>query len=599
MPLKRTIWLLLIALLVNCQPLLSQAKYQLIYYFTDKDSSVTPQSLGLQTLFSSREQCVQYIGTMPSQLQSKGYITASVDSVAYDSSSVSAWVFLGAAYKWVKIKVSESDQQLVNAAGWSDKTFTDKMLDFQKLVSWQEKALNYLENQGYPFAKVQLDSLQIDDDKVSACLKIEKGPLYKIDSIRVFGKAKISNFFLQKYLGIENGTIYKKEKLQSISTRLLELPYLQESRGSSLTMLGTGSILDLYLEPKKSSQINALVGFLPANSQLGGKLLLTGEVNINLKNALGGGETIGANWQQIQVKSPRLNLVFQQPYMFRSAFGLDFSFDLFKKDSSFLNLNAVIGLQYMVSARQSGKVFFQTFSTNLLTIDTAQIQSSKRLPPYLDVSTNNLGVDYQFNNTDYRFNPRRGNELSITVSGGLRTIKKNNTIVNITKDGGGNSFDFGSLYDTLKLKSYIIKTKLVAAHYFRISKQSAIKAGINGGIIQTQNPFRNEVFQIGGYRLLRGFDEESIFTNRYAVATAEYRYLIGLNSFLFVFTDGGWAQDKTFAASQSHTYFGTGLGMAFETRAGIFNISYAVGKRDDSNLNFRQAKIHFGFVSIF
>jgi outer membrane protein assembly factor BamA len=599
MPLKRTIWLLLIALLVNCQPLFSQAKYQLIYYFTDKDSSVTPQSLGLQTLFSSREQCMQYVGTMPSQLQSKGYISASVDSVAYDSSSVSAWVFLGAAYKWVKIKVNESDQQLVNAAGWSDKTFTDKILDFQKLVSWQEKALNYLENQGYPFAKIQLDSLQIDDDNVSACLKIEKGPLYKIDSIRIFGKAKISNFFLQKYLGIENGTIYKKEKLQSISTRLLELPYLQESRGSSLTMLGTGSILDLYLEPKKSSQINALVGFLPANSQLGGKLLLTGEVNINLKNALGGGETIGANWQQIQVKSPRLNLVFQQPYMFRSAFGLDFSFDLFKKDSSFLNLNAVIGLQYMVSARQSGKVFFQTFSTNLLTIDTAQIQSSKRLPPYLDVSTNNLGVDYQFNNTDYRFNPRRGNEISITVSGGLRTIKKNNTIVNITKDGGGNPFDFGTLYDTLKLKSYIIKTKLVAAHYFRVSKQSAIKAGINSGIIQTQNPFRNEVFQIGGYRLLRGFDEESIFTNRYAVATAEYRYLIGLNSFLFVFTDGGWAQDRTFAASQSHTYFGTGLGMAFETRAGIFNISYAVGKRDDSNLNFRQAKIHFGFVSIF
>jgi hemolysin activation/secretion protein len=99
--------------------------------------------------------------------------------------------------------------------------------------------------------------------------------------------------------------------------------------------------------------------------------------------------------------------------------------------------------------------------------------------------------------------------------------------------------------------------------------------------------------------LLRGFDEESIFTNRYAVVTAEYRYLISLNSFLFVFTDGGWAQDKTFASSQSHTYFGTGLGMAFETKAGIFNISYAVGKRDDSNLNFRQAKIHFGFVSIF
>jgi hemolysin activation/secretion protein len=109
------------------------------------------------------------------------------------------------------------------------------------------------------------------------------------------------------------------------------------------------------------------------------------------------------------------------------------------------------------------------------------------------------------------------------------------------------------------------------------------------------------MFQIGGYKILRGFDEESIYASSYAVLTAEYRFFIGLNSYFFGFGDGGWVNNKSYGitAAQSHTYIGSGIGMAFETKAGIFNISYAVGKRDDMPLNFRQAKIHFGLISLF
>ncbi len=593
------IWMLLFFLLLHIQPLSAQEKYQLQISFVDKDSSVNPQSLGLQTFFPDRDQCLLYTGKIPSILQSKGYVTASLDSIHYDSSYATAWVYLGQAYRWVKIGIEETDRQLLEEIGWNEKTLTGKILDFERLRTWQEKTLNYLENQGYPFARVQLDSMKIEEDGVQGKLRIERGPLYKIDSIRVFGDIKISNFFLQKYLGIENGSTYKKEKLMMVGPRLLELPYLTETRSWELSRLGTGSTLDLYLKPKKSSQIDVLVGFLPDNTQVGGKLLLTGEANINLKNALGAGETIGAKWQQLQVKSPRLNLMFQQPFIFRSSLGLDFSFDLFKKDSSYLNLNTQVGILYMMSAKHSGKVFFQSFITNLLTVDTAQIKASNKLPQYLDVSTTNLGVEYQYNSTDYRFNPRKGNELSITASGGLRKIKENSTITSLTKDASGNPYDYSSLYDTLQLNSYLIRSKLIAAHYFKLGRRAVLKGAFNGGLIQTKNAFKNEVFQIGGYRLLRGFDEESIFATQYAVLTAEYRYLIGLNSYLFAFTDGGWARNNTFSEKQSHTYFGTGLGIAFETKAGIFNISYAVGKTDETSLNLRQSKIHFGFVSIF
>ena len=111
--------------------------------------------------------------------------------------------------------------------------------------------------------------------------------------------------------------------------------------------------------------------------------------------------------------------------------------------------------------------------------------------------------------------------------------------------------------------------------------------------------FRNELFQIGGYRLLRGFDEESIFASQYVVATFEYRYLIGQNSYLFAFSDGAWARNKSQFSNVSNTFIGAGFGISFETKAGLFNISFATGKRDDIPMNLRQAKIHFGYVNFF
>jgi outer membrane protein assembly factor BamA len=215
------------------------------------------------------------------------------------------------------------------------------------------------------------------------------------------------------------------------------------------------------------------------------------------------------------------------------------------------------------------------------------------------VATSNIGVDYQFNNTDYRFNPRRGNDLGITFSFGLRKIKENSTITGLTEDINGKDFDFSSLYDTLESKVYIFKLKGYASHFFKLTKQSTIKASVQGGWVQSKDIFKNEIFQIGGYKLLRGFDEESIFATSYAVSTLEYRFLIGQNSYLFGFTDFGLAGDRSYTEEMNHNYLGFGAGIAFETKAGIFNLTYAVGKRNDQNLNFRQSKIHFGFVSLF
>lgn len=572
-------------------------KYQLIINYTSKDSSFNPAPLKLETSFTNQAGCVDYVNKLPALLTIKGYPAASVDSVMYDTAFCTVQLYLGTQFKFVKLHTDSIEEKALYISGFNGKAIINIPFNMAQLQTGKERILNYYEKSGYPFAAVFLDSIQIDEGGMTASLKVDKGPLYHIDSIRIKGKVKISNNFLQRYLSIAKGSLYNKEKLDQVSKRLLELPYLQEEQPSELVMLGTGSLLDIYLVPKKSSQVNFLVGFLPANSQ-SNKLRLTGDVNLNLHNALGSGETILLNWQQLQVNSPRINIGFQQPYIFKSPFGLDFAFDLFKKDSTFLQINAQAGVQYLLTAKQSGKVFIQSQNSFLLGsgVDTNFVKISKRLPPNIDIKAINVGLDYELNTTNYRFNPKTGNEFRLISSVGIKTIGKNNEILAL-KDA---SFNYITLYDSLKLRTYQLKARLTFAHYFSTGKRSTFKVALNTAIFSSQSIFKNELFQIGGFKLLRGFDEESIYATQYGVATLEYRSLVGLNSYLFSFADAGLTKNKHQLTNVSNYFISGGIGLVFETKAGLLNISFALGKRDDIKFDLKQsAKIHFGYINYF
>jgi outer membrane protein assembly factor BamA len=578
-----------------------QSTYYLNARCVDKAPEVLKNEIGLQTEFSTRVTCIEYVNKLPSLLQAKGFVTASLDSIFFDTTSANLVIYLGQQYKWAHINTVATDQQVLAVSGWNEKLFADKPINFDQLKSLQENMLVYLENNGYPFGKVFLDSIHLIEDSVSANLVIDKGPLYKIDSIRIYGNAKISNDFLQRYLEIPNGSIYNRQKLLGISKKIRELSFVEEEQPSNMSLLGTGSVLNLYLKTRRSSQVNAIIGFLPNNDQLSSKkILITGEANIHLRNAFGGGEALGLNWQQLQVKSPRLNIFYRHPYLFHSPLGMDFSFDMLRKDSSYLNINLNIGASYVLSGFESAKIFLQRFQTIISQggVNDVRVITTKKLPDIADVSSVAIGLEYEKNKTNYRLNPRSGYEFRIGGSAGTKKIKKNNEILEL-KDPSDPSFDFDKLYDTLKLKSYQIRLTNSIAKYFPIGRQGTFKTAINSGALLSDNIFRNELFQIGGYKILRGFDEESQYVSQYAVGTLEYRYLIGLNSFFFGFLDGGWARNNSRDSKYSHTYIGTGLGLALETKNSLFTIAWAVGKREDIPFNLRQSKIHFGFVNYF
>lgn len=557
----------------------------------------------LPKTFANRLACETAVNRWPLEWQRLGYVAASVDSLVYGESGAQGVVYVGRRYVWGRLDPANIDPVLLQAMGWPREIASGKAFDWSIWSDWSRRCLDRLENSGYPFAQVGLSAVRIEGDTVQALLRLEPGLLYRIDSIRVYGGLRIGSDFLHRYLSIAPQEPYSKTKLSNVDALLRALPYAELEKPSDLSWLATGSVLNVYVKPRQSSQLNALIGFLPDNTQTTTrKMLITGEANVLLRNAFGRGETIGFNWQQLQVRSPRLSLLYRHPYVFRTNLGLDFSFDMFRKDSSFLNVQGQFGVQYLSGKGETGRLFMQWAQSVVSTggLNTAQIIQQRRLPPISDLSNVNLGLEYEWDRTDYRFNPRRGWEARVQATGGSKRIRPNSEIL-LLKDPVDPGFDFARLYDTVQLHTYLIRLRMQGARYLPMrGGRATLKLGGQAGYIQSASIFRNEQFQLGGFRTLRGFDEESQYLTAFLLGTVECRFLAGPNSYFYAFSDGGWGESWVSGQSTlSYGYLGAGLGLNFETKAGLINLAWALGKRSDAVWNLRQSKIHVGWVNYF
>lgn len=579
---------------------MAQEKHRLELNCTDKGNAALAELVSNPVVFSTKEAMALFLKTaVVESLQRKGYLAISVDSLVVEQYLTKAWIFLGDQYKWGELVEDSSLLVVESIKNNAVKALPGELLTMESIALLKETMLRNFEENGYPFATVQLDSSYFKGNELCARLRAIKGPLYRIDSLHVEGKLFIKKGFLQQYLALGDGGVYRKSSLDGLSGRLMALGFVKESKPWDLSLLGTGASVNLYLESQRSSRFNLLAGLMPSSQQFGGKMLLTGEADLDLKNTFGAGENFMLSWQQLQVKSPRLQIGFQKPYLFKSNAGIDFRFNLLKKDSSFVNINTRLGLQYEVNKKQVARLFVQQYASNLIEVDTNLIKRTKKLPVFLDLRTTNIGAELQHIGTDYRFNPRKGMDLSITLSGGIRKLLKNNSIASLKKDQRNNAFDFAGLYDTIALSKAQFRMNMRVDKFIQLGQNATIRSGIQAGWVNGKKLLLNELFQLGGIKTLRGFDEESFYASEYAIATVEYRYLIGGSSYLFSFVDAAHLGRKSIQGYMKGKYAGVGLGLALETKSGLFSLAYAAGKNKDLPFNFRESKIHFGFVSLF
>jgi hemolysin activation/secretion protein len=243
-----------------------------------------------------------------------------------------------------------------------------------------------------------------------------------------------------------------------------------------------------------------------------------------------------------------------------------------------------VGLQYLFNGLNNIKVFYRQRNSNLLS--TAALSGVSVLPNYADISTYAYGLGIFYEKLDYKFNPRRGISINASGSAGNRQIKKNNKLSD-------------ALYNNIQLRSTQYQAEGNISFYLPLRKFSTIKIATQGGSILSPQLFKNELYRIGGFRTLRGFDEQSIFASSYAIGTLEYRFLFEQNSALILFADGAWYENNSQGTYIHDTPYSIGAGVSFETKAGIFQMNYAIGSQFGNPFDLRTGKINFGVVNTF
>lgn len=570
--------------------------YTVSLHSVDGKENLLQTPAKLPSSFPSSKAAYSYIRELALSLQANGFLAASIDSINITDNRYDAFVFLGNEYKWAKVDLDSLPQEILSQNGFSKIQWQGRRLEPELIARISEKTLQWAEQNGYPFATVWLEVFQEEEPNgMAAVFRWSKGNLQQLDSIHIEGEVKISRNYLLRYLDLKQGELYNEKKLRAISARLNDLAFLQEAHPWQMDFKSSDNQLNIFLKEKKANNLSAIVGLLP-NSVETGKFLLTADAAFLFQNILGNGEYINIVYQNLQYKSPRFRANVVYPYLLNTPVGLDATFDLFKKDTAFRRTTFQGGLRYYLNATDYVRVFYQNQSNRLGVIDTNYIKANKQLPQDADVSAKGAGIELAVSKVDNRMNPHKGFEAKISGTVLQRQVRKSDEVLNL-KDASG--FDYVSLYDSFAQRTNQVFINAGLNYYLPLAKKIILKTAYAGAYMQGGNLFRNELYQIGGFRLLRGFDEQSIYTNQYHIAILELRLLLDQNSYFYLFSDNGWVQSNFNRYYNEDVYNGFGLGTTLETKTGLFSISYAVGRHEGNPVQFRQSKIHFGYAAYF
>ncbi|MFH2094068.1 MAG: BamA/TamA family outer membrane protein [Bacteroidota bacterium] len=564
---------LIAACTVSC--LYSQEKYEL------KISSEDDRPVKYRMQFNDSVSVLDEVEEIWSDCRRSGYVLASVDSISWNGRMATAFLFIGNRYSWGTFSFDSIDDDLLRRANIREKNYHGNFRT-GRFVGMINKLLSYCENTGYPFCRVSIESPEIKGDSISGSIRLDLNKYIRIDSIIIKGKATINPVFIYNYLDIYPGDAYSEKKLAASGTRLDEIAFVKQIRPSSVVFHPDHTSLFLFIDRSKANQFNGILGLAP-NNRTTGKLLLTGDVNLSLINSFGYGEVLSLRWKKLETASQSLNIRGTVPFIMKLPIGLDGTFDLLKKDSTYINVTSEAGILFLMPGGNSVRGFIGSKTSSL--ISTTGLASATVLPDYADINTLLYGMGISYEKLDYRYNPRKGFSILFNAGYGTKKIKKN---IHVNPD----------LYNEIDLSAHQLESRLTAALFIPLVPKTAIKIRSVSGFMESSTLFENEMFRLGGLTTMRGLDEESVTASAFSVLSLEFRFLFEKNSCLYLFTDGCY-YEKRLKKNTIDRPVGFGVGLDFETKAGIFTINYAIAKQFDNTVELKSAKIHFGFINRF
>lgn len=492
-------------------------------------------------------------------LRSIGFYTLTLDSIK----SPNIYLNKGKMYKKIWVK--------------NDSIFNKKEDWFavQNLDSLVQNIQAKYANEGFPFSEFKIIPLGYKHGEVQVKLELNLFPQRTIDHIEVIGYEKLSKGFIRNNLGLKIGETYNEQKLLEASERISYSSFIKETNEPQTLFNIDSTTVYLYVEKVNSNFFDGILGF---GNDENGDFQLNGNVKVELSNNFNGMEIIRLNWIATADKSNSLDLNVRIPYLFQSEIGTQTYFNMYKKDSTYVNLKIEERLFYQLN-NYSNIGLNLSYETSNFVLDESPLIDNL----YEDFNKTGIGASYEFLRPTQKRLMEGKSKLFILG----KALRKKTSEFQV---------EVNDYFDT-KIQQY--EVGIDAFHLFQLHPQHYLKSSIEAfGLFGSEKELAmNELYRIGGFNSIRGFNEESIIASTYGVLSMEYRFMP--NDGIYISTFGDYAFIENKSADFSENLFGVGVGFSFLTQLGIFNMSYAVGKQSNEGFDFKNSKIHFGILTRF
>ncbi|GEM_PF-1180333 len=514
------------------------------------------------------------------QLYEIGFFEVVKDSCQYDSSKVKCFIRPKEQYRYYVEPGNIGEEILAKLS--TDKYFSKSGItpfEYNKLTN---KILGFFQNKGYPFANISLGDPKIRGDSIQGKLKIDRSNYIVFDTLEVDGDININSRFLAMHTGIKPDENYSEDVFENLEKKLSVLDFISVTRQPRVLFTNDRAKVNVGIEQRASNRFDGIAGAV-YDEGADNPMRLTGQVNLYLTNTFERGEWMDLRWQGLGYGTQSLDISAGYPYLFYTPVLAEMQLMMRKQDSTYLHIQRKPAMGYRFKNNIRAKVFVDWRTSELL--DAKRYKNAEKLPGSIDYRTILYGVGASYKSDLFNIEPRKGFNYSIQIAMGNRNIEKNNNIPD-------------QLYDDIELESNQYMGQILLQRLFPFGNRSALAMKGEGGMIIGEGLFENELFRVGGVHSLRGFEEESIIASSYAYLLAEYRYVIGQNSYLSLFANSGYVERKT---SDKYRYFpfGAGTGISQELPAGILSLFFAFGNRQDQTFNLNDIKVHVGFMNTF
>ena len=557
----RVIFFLFLIISLGSTSNLAQVKYELKFSNTTLKKKFT-KFISIDTSITLSEN--KSIRSLGNSLIAKGYF---LYALRQDTTLKQVSVDLGDRFSEIEIRNLQDTELNIFKRKNKSATFSP-----DELSAFLVDKLSVFSNQGFPFVNVSLDSIEIENLKIRAVIKLNKGRYFTLRKIHIRGDSSISNSTIHGIIDYSIDEVYSEEKIGAIDQKIKQTSFISTIKPSEIMYTNDGFELFLYLKSTKVSYLRGALGLQP--NPISQRMALTGELNLKLENALKKGELFKFNWRSIKPQTQRMKLNLNYPYLFQSPFGIESNLLLYKRDSTFLDLNTELNVSYSLKNGFRIRAHYRFMSSSILSGGSSSLEFSN-LNSY---RTNAYGLSVERQALDNIVNPSKGRILNAKLYVGQRILS-------------GDSTDAAEK-NTTYLGNFLYR------EYVSIFPRHVLLLGLLFDFYTSPTIFENELFRFGGLNTLRGFNEEQLFASTKGQLTFEYRFLLDENSNVFLFYDQCFYENTSVSYKNDHP-LGFGGGISFGSKIGIFSITYALGREQANPIDFRSSKIHFGYTAYF